>query len=521
MKFVLSFPGRLRLDLTLGFALLLMVLQLLTGTSLEFAELTFFAMMFAILAVNLAGGLKTLAGCCFAIIALKVFVVAEVAKVLYGEPGQSKLEEPIVTMGVEALSMAALCLASVACFLFRPKRVLLPPAIDPELLRVVAVLSLVIGTGSFFVAQFTGVTDDGAVWIGGGSGVLRRISACAPLAIISGTAYTLIISDRRRLFSIYNAIPFCIQFGLGVLFTSKQALFDPFFYTAMTGVAFGFRWRSLHLVSGILVILLVLFVLFPFGQVARNYTRGPTIRDTFHLTIAFLGENLRRPGYLFEQYEEYKQGLEDNDTDRYFNAPNGLLERMSLIKTADTLISASEKKGHSGWTTLGPGLADLIPRIFLPRRYINVPNDLAFKAGMIDEENFATCVSFGFAADAFDSFGWAGVATLSFIIGVVLIVVTRLLTGGFDGNIWAIVFLGAYQVGIAEAPVGGVLGIAYQTVWILAALRMILLLSRFWSLSNLQRGRGVASHPSVDRGLNTGVIRAVQIPHTKGNSAFE
>src|SRR5579862_87235 len=177
MKLALSFPGRLRLDISLGLALLLMVAQLLTGTSFEFAELTFLAVAFSILAVNLAGGLKTLAGCCFAIVALKMFVVAEVAKVLFGEPGQSRLEQPIVTMGVEALSMAALCLASLVCFLFRPKKVLMPSVLDPELLRVVAVLSLVIGTGSFFVAQFTGVTEDGAVWIGGGSGVLRRISA--------------------------------------------------------------------------------------------------------------------------------------------------------------------------------------------------------------------------------------------------------------------------------------------------------------------------------------------------------
>ncbi|HEY2171160.1 MAG TPA: hypothetical protein VGJ30_16165, partial [Candidatus Angelobacter sp.] len=100
MKLAFSFPGCLRVDASIGLALLLMVLQLATGTTPAFAELTFLAVVFAILAVNLAGGLSTVAGLCFAIMASQVFVVAEVAKVLCGEPGQSRLEAPLVTIGV-------------------------------------------------------------------------------------------------------------------------------------------------------------------------------------------------------------------------------------------------------------------------------------------------------------------------------------------------------------------------------------------------------------------------------------
>lgn len=484
MRFTFNFPGPLRLDVSLGLALLLMVLQLATGTSFQFAELTFVAVIFSVLAVNLAGGLRTLAGCCFAIVALKVFVVAELAKALYGEPGESRLEQPVVTMGVEAFSMAAMCVASLVCCLFRPKKVLLPSTLDPELLRRIALLSFVVGTGSFFVAQFSGVTEDGAVYIGGASGVLRRISSCAPLAIVAGTAYTLITSDGKQILGLYNALPFGAMFGIGVLFSSKQGMFDPFFYLVITGMAFRFAWRRWHLVLGFLLVIMVLFVLFPFGQVARNYTRGANIRETYQKTIDYLGENLRRPAFLLEQYHEYKEGVEEGDVDRYFEKPNGFLERMSLIKSADTLVSAALKQGLSGWKTLGPGLANVVPRMFLPRRYVNVPNELAYKAGVIDEDNIGTCVSFGFAADAFDSFGWWGVGVLSFAIGIVLIMMTRLLVTDVHRNIWALVLLGAYQVGIAEADVGGVLGITYQTAWILSSLLGIRLLAQILLVSN-------------------------------------
>src|SRR5580704_9443895 len=94
MKLTLSFPGPVRLHLTVAAAALLMVLQMATGTALEFAELTFIAIIFAVVVVNLTGGIRTVAGCCLAIVALQVFVIAEIGKVWFGEPGQTRLEEP-------------------------------------------------------------------------------------------------------------------------------------------------------------------------------------------------------------------------------------------------------------------------------------------------------------------------------------------------------------------------------------------------------------------------------------------
>jgi hypothetical protein len=383
-------------------------------------------------------------------------------------------------MGVMAVSMAALTLATLVCFPFHPKLRILPRTTDPGSLRVITLLSFIIGTGSFVAAQVLGINDEGAVYLGGGTGVLRRISACAPLAIIAGTAYTLVASQGKRVLGLYNAVPFCVQFGFGVLFTSKQGMMEPFFYLALTGMAFRFLWRRLHLIGGALVLFLALFVLFPFGQVTRNYTRGENILQTYLKTIDFFAENVKRPHFLLEQYQEYTDSVEEGDADRYFNKPNGFLERMALIKSADSLVAATVRKGTSGWDTLGPGLADLLPRKILPRPYVNVPNELGDKADMLTEDDFATCVSFGFAADAFSCFGWSGVAIISFIIGLVLLVVTRVLVDGIERNIWALVLVGAFQVGIAEATAGGVLqAILYQNAWIVVALLAIRFLTYF------------------------------------------
>src|SRR5262249_6433241 len=155
-------------------------------------------------------------------------------------------------------------------------------------------------------------------------------------------------------------------------------------------------------------------------------TRGPNIKETYRRTVEFL-QNFRRPEFLVEQYNEYKEGVENDEMGRYFNKPSGWLERMALIKAADSLISATMLQGTAGWEPSGHALQDLLQRIILPRRFVQLDNDLGYRAGVIDEDNFGTCVSFGFAADAFSSLGWPGVALVSFTFGLLLIVITRLM----------------------------------------------------------------------------------------------
>jgi hypothetical protein len=500
MKWVVSFPRTLRLDVSLAAMVVLLLLQLLTGTDLEFAELTFLAFFFAVLGVNFAGGLRTLAGWCVAVIALKMFLISQIAKVCYGEPCQSNLELPLVTMGVITVSMAFICLAALVTMPFRWPRVILSPVLDLNRLNKITIISLCIGTGGLLAAQFIGVTEEGAVQLGGLPGLLRRISSCAPLAIVAGTAYTIRASQGRRLLSLYNGIPFAAEFGMGVLFTSKQALFEPFLFVALTGIAFGFAWRRVHLLTGVCSILIAFFVLFPFGQVTRNYTRGANIRETYKKTVEYLDQNLRNPNFLADQYAEYREGVEDDKLNNsYFKRPNGLLERLALIKPADMLISATYKQGIGGWETIDPAFEDMLPRLILPRRYVDVPNILGVRAGMIDEANTGTDVAFGFAAHAFYAFGWTGVAVSSLLLGVMLIVVTRLITSELPGNVWALLLLGGYQHSVAEGNVGSLMGLlTYAGAWLVGSLLCVKVLTEIWCLADKVRA---LLKPATTKGL--------------------
>jgi hypothetical protein len=154
---------------------------------------------------------------------------------------------------------------------------------------------------------------------------------------------------------------------------------------------------------------------------------------------------------------------------------------MSLIKPADSLVSATLKQGQAGWNTIEPGFEDLLPRVILPRRYVNTPNVMGYKAGYVDEDNQSTCISFGFAADAFGAFGWVGAALIPFFIGILIIGVTRLLTTAIPGNIWGIVFLVSYHQVIAEASVGSVVSIFIaQTAWNTVSLSGVVFAAQAW-----------------------------------------
>jgi hypothetical protein len=284
--------------------------------------------------------------------------------------------------------------------------------------------------------------------------------------------------------SLYNAIPFTIEFGLGVLFSSKQALMEPFLFTTLTGIAFRFPWRRRHVLIGLGSALLAFFILFPFGQVTRSYTRGANIRETYKKTVEYFQQNLQNPNFFVDQYLDYREGVEDDKVTRYFNSPNGFLERLSLIKTADMLISATFTQGTGGWETIDPAFADLLPRIILPHRYADVPNILGVRAGMIDEDNTGTDIAFGFAAHAFYAFGWPGVIVTSFLLGTLITVVTRLVTCDLPCNIWAIVLLGGYQHSVAEGNVGSDLNLfTVGTGWILVGFIGVRTLAEIWRLA--------------------------------------
>lgn len=456
-------PASLLGVLGASFAFLLLVLA--GGATAMFALLAFIAVLSLGMAFVIQGGWRTLNGVCVAMLALKFLLVSQLAKVALGEPGDRNLEQPLVTMGVLAVGSAALLIAAGVAQWVALRQPVMGPEWSEDKLRTAALLALLIGTGSYLVLKVAG-----GVRVGGVFGVLKQFLFLQGLAVALGTAWTVVHSRGRRLFSWLNGLPFGVQFAAGFIDAGRMHMIEPVLIVLLTAVAYGFRFRVMHFLSGLLAVLLAYFFLIPFGHLARTETRHETFSANLVATGAFLYENFSSGSGWRKFYTEYDESLEDLGNS-YFDVPHGLLDRLSLIKPMDLLVTATLREGESGWETVTHGLEMLPPRILYPRKpAIGTGSLLGQKAGVLTDEDEGTQITFGFMADAFSSFGWAGVAIISFVIGLGFFTVYGKLVGPLAGNVWCVCLMAHFQHYFAENNIAAmVLTIAQQSLVFLAA----------------------------------------------------
>jgi hypothetical protein len=292
------------------------------------------------------------------------------------------------------------------------------------------------------------------------------LSFCLGFAIGVGTAYTIVASEGRRCFSMFNAIPFVISFIFGVMYASKQGMFEPFFYVALTAVAFRYRIRGMHMALFVVLLFLAAFVFYPFGQSARNSVRGYGFKDTIIEAAHFIREHFSSVGAYKELLSTEANASPEQDAYNYFDKPVGLLERLSLIKMADLLVTATLKDGTSGWETVVHGFKMIPPRFIYPEKPVwNTGQVLAHKVGMLAEDDESTQVSFGFIPDAFSSFGWAGAFVIPFLLCLSFFLVYKWLLGSLTGSVWGIYFVVQLQHSFTEATIASmILTILYNPI---------------------------------------------------------
>ncbi|HEX4644790.1 MAG TPA: hypothetical protein VH598_04205, partial [Verrucomicrobiae bacterium] len=397
MRFTLNYPSRVRLDFLIGGALLLLFLQLVSGTLQVYAELIFLFIVLSGITVNLLGGLNSISGFCVAAMSLKIVVISQIAKVFLWQPADQRLETPLETAAVLLAGMAGMCLAAALTAPVRFRKHILSTAVDSESLRALSIVLTLIGLVVTFGITVLGGGGDGVLQVGGVVGVLRQFSFCLSFAIGVGTAYTIVGSNGKRLFSIFNAVPFFISFIFGVLYASKEGMFGPFLYLALAACAFNFAIRGIHLACLLAFVLTATFIFYPFAQLARSEVRGYGFKDTIGESGRFIGEHFGSLSGFQDMLAAEANSPPEQDFYNYYRKPLGLFERLSLIKMVDLLTSSTLQEGTSGWETVIHGFKMMVPRAIYPQKPVwNTGQLLAHKAGMLAEDDESTQVSFGF-----------------------------------------------------------------------------------------------------------------------------
>ena len=458
------------------FALLLFAMQLITGTILDYALLVMAFVIFTAAAVNSAGGPLAVGGFGIGMIGLKVVIISQLAKVMFGQPGNSYLDVPIKTIGILTLGMGAIYMAGLSVNKFAKVDKVMKRIEDTEGLLGLSVLVYVLGLGSYLYVMFHGYDQSlGDISVGGIVGLLRQIGFIYPLATICAIAYTLKVSGGTRSVSLWAMVTLFTQFAFGILATSKQMMFEPFLLYLLTCLAFGYRFKLRHVLSISLVSLIMVLVLFPFAQIGRVLTRDNDPSQNVALTKLFIGQIFMKRENLEEVEVFIEEAADKHQRFYYYGKNTGLLDRMSLIEQNDELFRAVEEQGYSGWHTISHGFRMLPPRfLYADKPVYNTANYFGHKIEMISENDYTTQISMGIIAEAYDAFGWIGTLVIPYLTLAAFILVYNSLSGSLKANIWAVFLINIFQHNLVEATISSLTLYIFQFPVLLLSLYFIL-----------------------------------------------
>jgi uncharacterized membrane protein YidH (DUF202 family) len=507
LRFAIPMPDRVPMRWVIAAAGALLLAQALAGTSAMYAQLVFLFVLLSGISINLAGGLSRVGGFCIAMMSLKLVIISQVAKSFFGEPGDSRLQMPVTTIGILLVGLASVTIAVALVRFVRVRKHLFVTDASPESLRIAAIITFALGAVSHLGVMRTGV-EDGALQVGGLPGLLRQWSFCLSLAVVFSTAYVIQKSGGRRLLGWFNGLPVGLFFALGVLSASKQGMIEPLVLVGLTAVAFRFQFALAHLVAGAMFLALAVGVLFPFGQVARNYTRGYGFVETITTTAEFAAKHFTSVEGFRQLHEQYDDAAERAELTQYYERTIGLLERVSLIKMVDLLVSATAREGESEWDTITHGFKMVLPRFIYPNKpAINTGTYLGKKAGVISEDDWGTQISFGFIADAYSAFGWTGVALIPGIVTACFLLLFNWLVGPLERNVWCVYFFAEFQHFFAEQTISAMtLTILRRPIWLVAIYLLIRIACYGWRMWNLERDAARNARETAIRGLPAGAV---------------
>jgi hypothetical protein len=407
----LSLPTRISPWGTLLFAVASFFVQQVQNTSIAFSALYFAFVILSMVAFNLAGGFSRLAGAFFAFFSLLVCIVGVTWKMVLGEPGQSNLQAPIVTMTCYVITAGMFIVIA-----------LLMERID---LRAVSIGSggkqqridyTVVGLGCVLLS--VGINAAAAIMgaaPGGLLSALHQLDRFIPLGIILGTIGAIDDSHGRRTMNFVNTVGMLLLFINGLQTFSKQGMFTPMVCWLMGVVYRRFPLRRVHLIAIGLAAFASFYILAPLSE-ARDLNPGNL---SYTEGIAFGVDKIIH----FQQVRAHVKAYGDAPPSHsyYDKAQNALIGRMTMIGTDDALINYSMTAEPFGMQPVWDDFLNFVPHVLAPNKAQELTGNFYAHeiGGMLSDDDFTTGISFSPVAETFRLETWLGMFLL--LPGVLLL----------------------------------------------------------------------------------------------------
>jgi hypothetical protein len=422
----LTFPSRFPLAYVAAFAGVVFVAAWAEGTQLPVAFLAATFLILSGLAFNLAGGLNYPSGAYIFFVAMLDLGLGVVAKLVLGEPLDSHLQNATKTLLVYNGGMLGILAAAAVTRRLRRKRPLLLNMLSNARTDQIAIGCILIGIMGPVVLPNGLVT------------MFNQVNNFLPFAVMLPVYNRAKQTDGVSTFSwaafaawAYTTVVF------GLLTFSKQGIFECSAAWALAACAAGYRIGKVRLVVTIVIATVAVAILTPFSQIGRQYRLSPDLTAQ----AIYLLQHPLETRELYQLQSELEQ-LHRKTNVHWFDHPQGLLDRLTMVAIDDSLISVTDR-GHSETLyVFATYFMNAIPHFLWPDKpEVTWGNRFAHEIGLLAPKDNTTGISFSPFADAYHDGQWFAILLIAPFMFLLLFFVTDSVTGPANQTVWALLYI--------------------------------------------------------------------------------
>ena len=443
----LPFPERVPMVPVFFFAILICAIQLYEGTSPPFSLGCLFFIVIAAVAFNVGGGLTRPSGGYIFFYAVLTVIIGITLKAILGEPADSNLLNPLLTITVFVSGISMMLLAVFISTKLKTKRALLGKMVNDANMQTATVGCMIAGIAIFSIDSFEPVGSGSVL------SALNQLNRFFPMAIILGVIHTIRRSGGSRSVNLPVLISGGFLFGGGILGYSKEGIITPFLCWIIAAASQRYKLSRAQIVGGLLGTLFIFQYLVPYSQYGRAF-RGDTFVENLEVSVSLLSEL----GYVREQYL-LQNHVDENQATGYFNTSQGFFDRLQELDIDDALIEQTRQFGPYGLYPIIASFENLVPHFIWPDKpVVFFGNVYAHEIGILGDADNSTGISFSPTAEAFHLAEWMGIFLIAPLLWLALFTVFDSLCGDVRLSPWGLLAIVTFG---HLAPEGGVSQIVY------------------------------------------------------------
>ena len=441
------------------------IAQIYLGTDTEFFVMSAIIFLLFPITYGLYVKINSFGAYIVAATYMKLFFVAQVVKVILGQPADSYLAAPTDTALVLLLSLVAfLAVALVMSAMELHRRPpLIQPLNDPVFMGNLGWATLVLVVVSMALRHLLGVDaevraedvpEGGAI---PGAAIWNYMRSLPPFSVAVFTARQMLLSSGRNTVDFQVLIAILFGIALGLLSISRTEMLTGVVAWALTYFCYGGRLRPWQLAAGIVSVLLMTFIIFPLINIQRGLQPGLSTAEYISETFD-IAEQLASgatPDDVAGTYDLYSIPIER----QYYGTPTGLWDRFTPNQV-DEVVDYVEKNGASDWTGLLEPAERLVPNFVYRALGLDTPVNVTFAIQTtLNPYMYYSAPNYGVMSEGYFYAGHAGVVIMIMIFFTLYLSGIQYVVGSWANNYILSFYTSTVLFSAADESFGSIVGL--------------------------------------------------------------